>query len=192
MNDYIKGYDLNLYFYVNGQPFPVAHATDCQLKLYADIQETTTKSGSRGKTYEYTGKYGYTLTLSGITNFVDIANFSLFQDCIIQGQKLQFAFTENVTILYSGTVLIPEINITSQFDAISLFQQTLQGDGDIAKVTQNLPPSPPSATVEIIDQFGNTVATVQAPGTYGVLVFDTIEQGHAVDQTEQLIIMPAA
>lgn len=188
--DFIRGSDLNLYFTIAGVSWVVGHSTDCSIKVTADVQETTTKNTLKGKTYDYTNKYSYTLTLAEFTSFLDVPNLSVFQDAIMQATKLLFVFTDQFSIQWSGTVLINDSETDSPFAAISSTNITLQGDGELVKVTTNIPPIPlPTETVQIIDQFGNVIATVVAPGSYAVLRFNRIEQGHAVRNDPQLIIM---
>jgi len=191
--DFIRGKDLNTYVTINGFDYVIGHATDCVLKLTAEIQETTTKNSIKGKTYEYTAKYSYTLTVNEYTNFVDVANISVFQDLILQSGKISFIFTDLNYIQWTGTILLTESSTDSPFSAISSSSLTFQGDGELEKVTTNIPPIPlPTETVTIIDQFGNVIATVIAPGSYSVLRFDVIEQGHANAPAPQLIIMQAS
>lgn len=191
--NFILGKNLNLYFTLNGNDYVIGHATACSIKLSAEIQETTTKNSIKGRTYDYTNKYTYVLSLTEFTNFVDVANLSVFQDFIMQSGKVNFIFTDLSFVQWTGTILITESDTDSPFDKISSTTLTLQGDGELTKVTTNIPPIPlPSGNVTIVDQFGAIIATVVAPGSYSVLRFDTIEQGHAAPQTNLLIIMPAA
>lgn len=188
--DFIRGKDLNLYFVLNGTGYVVGHATDCSIKLTAEVQETTTRNSIKGKTFDYTAKYTYTLSLTEYTSFADMPNISVFQDMILQSGKLNFIFTDLNYIQWTGTVLLTESNSDSPFAAISASQLTFQGDGDLTKVTTDIPPIPlPSETVTIIDQFGAIIATVVAPGSYSVLRFDTIDCGHAVKPPSDLIII---
>lgn len=188
--DYIKGYDLNLFFYLNGIPCVIGRATACSIKLTADIQETTTKNSIKGKTYDYTSKYTYTLSLTEYTNFVDIANLSVFQDMILTSGKLSFVFTDQAQIEWTGTVLLTESDTDSPFKSVSSSSLSFQGDGELTKVTADIPPLPlPGGNVTIVDQFGAVIATVVAPGSYSVLRFDTIDCGHAVKPPSDLIII---
>jgi hypothetical protein len=188
--DYIKGYDLNLFFYLNGIPCVIGRATACSIKLTADIQETTTKNSIKGKTYDYTSKYTYTLSLTEYTNFVDIANLSVFQDMILTSGKLSFVFTDQTQIEWTGTVLLTESDTDSPFKSVSSSSLSFQGDGELTKVTTDIPPLPlPGGNVTIVDQFGAVIATVVAPGSYSVLRFDTIDCGHAVKPPSDLIII---
>lgn len=77
MQNIINGRNLNLYYKYNGITYPACFATDCKLTLTADTQETTTKNSLKGKTFNYQGKYGYTLSLRGITSLIDIPTLSL-------------------------------------------------------------------------------------------------------------------
>lgn len=191
--DFIRGVNLNTYVTINGTDYVLGHATDCVLKLTAELQETTTKNSIKGKTYDYTSKYSYTLTVTEYSNFVDIANISVFQDMILRSSKINFIFTDLNYIQWTGTILLTESDTDSPFSGISSSSLTFQGDGELTKVTTNIPPIPlPTGNVTIIDQFGAVIATVVAPGSYAVLRFDTIEQGHANAPAPQLIIMQAS
>jgi len=187
----IKGTDLNLFFTLNGYSYPAAHATDCIIDLSAETQETTTQNGLKGKTFDYKGKYTYTLQLSGISNLIDLVNFSTFQDAILQSNKLLFIFTDSNNIQWAGTVLITNVNLDSPLSGISSFKNQMLGDGELTKVAHVLPPPPAGSSVVIKDQSGNTIATIQAPGQYNVLIFDTIQQGGANPVTPLLTITPA-
>lgn len=191
--DFIRGKDLNLYFVLNGQAYVVGHATDCTIKLTAEIQETTTKNSIKGKTFDYTAKYTYMLDCKEFTSFADVANLSVFQDLILQSGKLNFIFTDQYSIQWTGTVLLTESDTDSPFAAISSTTLNFQGDGELVKVTTDVPPIPlPTENVTILDQFGSLIAIIVAPGSYNVLRFDTIEQGHADAPQPDLIIMQAS
>lgn len=79
MANIINGRNLNLYYKLNGVTYPACFATDCKLTLTADTQETTTKNSLKGKTFDYQGKYSYTLSLRGITSFIQLAGVSTFE-----------------------------------------------------------------------------------------------------------------
>jgi hypothetical protein len=186
----LEGKNLNLYFPIGGTVSLAAHATDIVIDLTADTQETTTRNTLKGKTNDYKGKYSYTLSMDGITNFIDDANVSDFQDCILQGLKLDFIFTDYNQIEWTGTILVTNVNVSSAYNAMSLFKSTLLGDGELIKIVNNVPPPPIGLYVDIVDQLGNQLAMIQAPGTYSVLRFDTIDCGGAI-QPNPLIIMQA-
>lgn len=191
MSNVILGKNLNIYYTLNGNNYPLAHATDCIIELTSETQETTTQSSGKGKTFDYKGKYSYTLSADGITNLVDIANFSVFQQAIIQSTKLIFLFTDLSQVQYSGIVLITKNSLKSPFDAASTFSNAMLGDGELTIVVTSVPVPPVGINVSIIDQFGNVLAVVPAPGTYSVLRFDTIDCGAAI-QLNPLIIMQAS
>jgi hypothetical protein len=72
----IKGRDLIIYFPINGINYPLCHAKDCKITLNRDVRETTTRGSGSGKTYKYAAKYGYSISLSGITAKGDIPPIS--------------------------------------------------------------------------------------------------------------------
>ena len=188
-----KGVEVNLYLLVSGVYQIVGRATDTTITVNSEIQETTTKNTLSGKTFDYTGKYSYKLDCKGLTNLVDISNIVLFQNAMMQQRKLLFLFTDNNFIQYSGTVLVTDTSTDSPVKAVSQSTYSFQGDGDLTVVTTDIPPVPPiTGSVQIIDQFGTVIAVVPAPGTYGVLRFDTIDNGGAANRTPELVIMPAS
>lgn len=189
MQEIINGHDLNLYYLINGYNYPACHATDCKLSLVADIQETTTLSSLKGKTFDYTGKYSYTLSLMGALTLSDVPNISLFQDAILGSLKMFFIFTDSNQIEWSGTVLITQVDNDSPVASISTFTNTMQGDGELTKITSGVTPPPAGSSVTITDQLGNVLAVIPAPGTYGVLRFDRINLGNASSAPADLIIM---
>jgi len=175
MASIIQGKNLNLYYILNGYSYPACHATDCKISLTADTLETTTKNGLKGKTFDYQGKYTYSLSLNGITNLIDTANFSIFQDAIMQSNKLLFIFTDSESIQWSGTVLITATQLDSPVSAISTFSNDMLGDGELVKVTTGVTPPAAGSSVDIIDQFGTVLTSIPAPGSYAVLRFDAID-----------------
>jgi len=190
MQEYIAGKDLNLFFQYNGQYYALAHSTDCEINISTQTQETTTKNTLRGRTFDFIGKYTYTLKVKGFCSFFDVPSFVSLQQLIMTGTKIQFAFTDQFSIQYSGTLLVTVSDITSQFDQVAGFSNEMTGDGELSIVTTDVPPIPlPSEVVTIYDQFMNVVAVIVAPGSYGVLRFDTMDCGLAAKTPPPLIIM---
>jgi len=188
MSKLLTGQDFFLYYVINGYNQLAAHATDVTLSYTAETTETTTKDGLKGKTYDYRGKYGYTVSLKGITNFIDIANIGQFQLALMQSVKMPFIFRDNNDVQYTGTVLITGVDLDTPNAAMSTFTNNMLGDGEIVPIFYDIPPTPPGSSVDIIDQFGTILASVLAPGTYGVLRFDTIDCGHAIQSTPMIIM----
>lgn len=184
----INGRNLNLYYILNGYTYPVCHATDCKISLVAETKESTTKNNIKGKTYIYQGKYSFTLSLTGITNLVDTANISVFQDAILLSNKLQFIFTDSENIQWSGTVLINQVDVDSPVSNASTFSNAMMGDGELTKVTTGIIPPPIGSSVTIVDQFTNVLAIIPAPGTYSVTKFDSIDLGDSTPTTPVIII----
>lgn len=320
MANIINGRNLNLYYKYNGVTYPACFATDCKLTLTADTQETTTKNNLKGKTFNYQGKYSYTLSLRGITSLIDIpgisqfnytehetlvtsnmmfyvngifvdqashnnetktstitsgntykgvafcenifsyldpnltltvtkngvtifaqtilafdgatleyegiaqpgavyqmttitksggsyvtpvnipdtdtafahgVNVGTFQDYILLSNKMDFIFSDSENIEWSGTVLLTQVDNDSPVDNVSTFTNAMLGDGELTKVTGSIIPPPVGSAVTIIDQLNNILASVQAPGTYSVLRFDSIDL-RSIGTTPQLIIMQSA
>lgn len=191
MADVLQGRNFNIYFTLNGYSYPAAHATDGKITFSSDVQETTTKNSLRAKTYNYLGKYTWTLELEGITNFIDVANVAVFQQAIMQSNKLSIIFTDLKNIEWAGTVLITDTDLDSPVKSVSTFSNKMQGDGELVLTDSYVSPPAPGSSVSIIDQLGEVLAIVPAPGVYNVLRFDTIDCGHAV-QSLPLIIMQAS
>jgi len=190
MSKLLTGQDFFLYYVINGYNQLAAHATDVTLSYTSETTETTTKDGLKGKTYDYRGKYGYTVSLKGITNFIDIANIGQFQLALMQSVKMPFIFRDANEVQYTGTVLITGVDLDTPNAAMSTFTNNMLGDGDIVPIFYDIPPTPPGSSVSIIDQFGALIASVLAPGTYGVLRFDTIDLHSFNPGTDTEIIPP--
>lgn len=319
MQNIINGRNLNLYYKYNGITYPACFATDCKLTLTADTQETTTKNSLKGKTFNYQGKYGYTLSLRGITSLIDIpilaafnstntevvvpftdsnaqlkidgvefftlntnqtrndtiqagklisfigfsendsvgtnptltmlvykdevlhyaqtianidgagmiynitsqsgstyrwsvtadddgtfvtpvnipdtvtgtskgVNVGTFQDYILLSNKMDFIFTDNENIEWSGTVLLTQVDNDSPVDNVSTFSNAMLGDGELIKVISGVIPPPAGLSVIIRDQLGDVIATIPAPGEYTVTRFDSIDLGDSTMQSPLIII----
>lgn len=171
----IKGNDVVFYLQIEGVNRAVCQAKDTKLTTTADLIETTTKDGKRAKTFNYQGKNTSYLTVSGLTNLLDEANFSTFTTLLLAAQKIPFLFTDNNSFQYTGVALIPTVDFDSPDNAISSFNTTLQVDGELVPVYTPDVPVPIGNAVQIIDQFGNVLATIVAPGTYQVLQYDIID-----------------
>lgn len=185
----IPGNELIYYLPINGEYKAICHSKDTKISTSADVLETTTKDNGKGKRYEYGGKYETTLTVNGLTNTIDEADFSIIQDMILQSMKLPFLFTDNNNIQWTGSVLLTSFDLDSPDNAVSSFNGTFIVDGALTKTftpDSSLPPS--SNSVTITDQFGETVAVIPAPGNYAVLRFDTMDCRGYVNP--DLIIIP--
>jgi len=185
----IKGNDLNFMFTVGGINYPFCHATDWSIQSDATLIETTTKGSPNGRTYEYDGRHGYILSVSGLSTLLDGSNFYTVVNNLKNFDKVQWIATDDADITYSGTILITATTLNAPLDQLSTFSAELQGDGDYSVVNEAPEPPPETFYVVIRDQLGNTIATVAAPGIYNVLRFDTIDEGDSTPQTRNLIIM---
>ena len=175
MGSIINGTNFNIYYVINGNVYPACHAQDGKITGTADVLETTTKDGRKGKTYNYSGKYSYTLSLKGITNLVDGANIATFNSAIMQSNKLPFIFTDSNNISWSGIALITQFDMDSPIASLSTFTNTMLLDGELTQVTSGVTPPVSGGSVIIQDQFGTVIAEIPAPGTYQVLRFDTLD-----------------
>lgn len=178
----IKGNDINFYVNVSGTYIPYCHATDFTIQTSADLLETTTKSGIKGKTYEYSKKYGYTISLRGVATLLDDQNFYTIQQQIGNFEKLEWLATDNKSFEYRGTVLIANTGLDAPLDQLSTFNVDLQGDGEFTQAGYT-PPVPVGNNVIIYDQFQNVIANIPAPGSYNVLRFSEIYDDLLMDDT---------
>lgn len=187
----IRGKDFIFYILVGGVPQPFLHATDCTLKTSADLLESSTKNGINGKTFEFSGKYTYTVSINGQSTLLDPTNFYTLQTALQNSTKLLFTFTDNNQVMYGGTLLIYDTEITSPHDAISQFKGEFQGDGDYTSSAAVGPTPPIGYSVQIKDQNGATVAIVPAPGVYNVLrfdeIYDNLLQDNSIVITDELM-----
>lgn len=178
----IKGNDIIFYFEVGGDPIAFCHATSWNIRTDNDLLETTTKSGLKGKTFEYARKYGYVLNISGLATLIDEQNFYTLQQQLGEFEKLDWLATDNLGFEYRGTVLISSTGLDAPLDQIATFSGDLQGDGDYTQAGYT-PPTPVGNAVIIKDQFDNVIASVPAPGTYNVLRFSEIYDDLLMDDT---------
>jgi predicted secreted protein len=172
----IKGKDLIFYIKIGNVNYPLCHAKTCSINTTAGTLPTTTLGSGRGETNNYSGKYNYTIKGDGITYIGDqVDNFTL-QTAQTSFNKINWTFTDASNLQWSGVALVTSTTFDSAFDAVSTFQNELLGDGEYTFIKATIHPIPPlNDAVTIQDQFGNPIATVQAPGTYTVTMFDTID-----------------
>lgn len=188
---FIKGKDLIFYVVISGRNIPICHAKTCTINTTAATLPTTTKLSGNAETNDYSGKYAYTIKGDGVIYIGDFADGYVFQNFQTTFTKINWTFTDNVNVQWFGICLVTSTTFDSPFDNISTFQNELLGDGEYTFIEQNVPPLPPiGSSVTIIDQFGNIIATVPAPGSYGIVKFNAIDCGNAF-QNPPLIIITA-
>lgn len=126
----IKGKDLFLYIKVSGVLTPVAYAQNCELSIVADPIECTTLGSNSFKDYVY-GERGFTITHSGLSTYQKSYSSLAFQQAIINGTKLDFAFGEYTSegVVYSGSCMVTQTDQDSSYDGISTFKASLLGCG---------------------------------------------------------------
>lgn len=182
----IKGSNFNFYGLVDSEYGKLCTATNFVVTKTADIIETTTKTTGRWKTFDYQGKLGWTGEVSLLVTFTEGFTLNSFEDFLYNLGKLQIQATDDDTVQYTGSAVITSITWDSPNGGICTGTVSLQGDGEFAKATAPLPPT--TVDVDIIDQFGATIASVPAPGTYQVVRFNRIIQGGALRNEPDIII----
>lgn len=188
---FIKGKDLVFYVLMGNRNVPVAHAKTCTITTTASVLPTTTYLSGNAETNDYTGKYAYTIKGDGVIYIGDVADGFSFQKFITSFTKVNWTFTDNNNVQWSGVCLVTSSSYDSSFDSVSMFQNELLGDGEYTFIENNVPPVPPLVSyVNIVDQFNTLVTSVQAPGTYGIIKFNAIDCGGA-NQPTPLIIFTA-
>lgn len=186
---FVKGKDLVFYIEIAGQNKPICHGRTVVLNISAGTLPSTTYGSGSGETNEYSGKYAYTIQGGGLTYIGDEADIFTLQTALMQFNKVNWTFTDDLNIQWYGTVLVTNVGFDSGFDALLTFSNELLGDGEYTFIKSDTPPTPPITDyVTILDQLGTLIAQVPAPGTYSVLRFNAIDCGGA-NQPEPLIII---
>lgn len=186
---FIRGKDLIFYIVIDGQNVPIAHYKTSNLNTTAATLPTTTLQSGKGETNDYSRKYAYTIKGDGLVFIDDYATGLTLQDLQVTFTKVSWTFTDNVNVQWFGVCLITMTEITSDFDSVSLFSSELLGDGEYTFIQANVPPIPPiGASVTINDQFGNVIASIQAPGAFSVTKFNAIDCGNAFQNPSAITI----
>jgi len=195
---FIKGKDLIFYIEIGAQNIPLCHARTATINSTANVLPSTTYGSGKGETNEYSRKYAYTIKADGLTYIGDLANGFTLQTALMNFDKINWTFTDNENVQWYGVALVTQTEFSGDFDAISAFSSEMLGDGEYTFVQTDIPPTPPVGdSVTIVDQLGNIIAVIPAPGTYSVLKFDTIDC-RFVDNitlaliTPQMVITPAS
>lgn len=187
----IKGKDLIFYMIVSGQNVPLCHARTCTINTTAATLPTTTLGSGNAETNVYAGKYAYTIKGDGVNYIGDTADNFTLQTAQINFNKINWTFTDDDNVQWYGVALVTSTTFDSAFDSVSTFQNELLGDGEYTFTQSHITPVPPvGASVTILDQFGNLITSVPAPGSYTVTKFNAIDCGNAF-QNEPAIIITA-
>lgn len=146
----VKGKDLTLYVEISGVLTPVKFAKDCQLTLTADSIETTTQGSFNWKSYDYT-RNSATLQHSGLTSFKADQHTIVFLKAIVNRTKLFFSFSDfnNQGVVFSGSCIVSQADMTSPFDNVSEFTASLVVDGPLL-ITE----TPIITTLHLADEYG--------------------------------------
>lgn len=135
----IPGKDFVIMIEVNGQQVPICHATDCIIdKQYGTIET----SGTQDYWRDYIGEYvGYTLQVPGLVVYTESVNWVQLEQWADNRTKLKWFATafDNGGVIHSGTMLITNLNLTSQMRDAMKFDMSAIGCGKM--VTELLPVS---------------------------------------------------
>lgn len=185
----IKGKDLVLYVVVSGINVPIFHSRTCTINTTATTLPSTTLGSGFAETNEYSGKYAYTIKGDGLVYIGDNATGLTLQIFQTSFTKVNWTFTDNANVQWYGVALVTSTTFDSPFDNVSSFNMEFQGDGEYTFIDSNVPPVPViNASVRILDQFGNLITSVPAPGSYTVTKFNAIDCGNAFQNTPAIII----
>src|SRR5690349_9558325 len=118
----IPGKDFVISIEINGQQVPICHATDCIIdKTY----ETVETSGTTTYWKDYIGGYaGYTIQIPALVVYTEEVNIVQLEAWADARQKLTwFASSfDNGGIVYTGTILITNLNKSSQMRDVMKFE----------------------------------------------------------------------
>lgn len=174
---------------INGQNVPLFHGRTATINTTATTLPTTTQGSGKGETNDYSGKYAYTIKGEGLTYIGDVFTGFDLQYAQINFNKIYWTLTDDTNIQWYGIALVTSTSFDANFDALNTFSNDLLGDGEYTFIKTDTPPIlPPGLVVTILDQFGNFITSVEAPGTYVVTVFDTIDLHSFNPATDQPIV----
>lgn len=186
---FIKGKDLIFYVIIGGQNVPLLRAKTATINTTAKTLATTTFASGKAETNDYSGKYAYTIKGDGVVYIGDAVDGFTLQNAQTTFTKINWTLTDNNHLQWYGVCLVTTTEFTSGFDAVVLFSNELVGDGEYSFVKTNAPPTPPiGIAVTIVDQFGNTIAVIPAPGVYSITKFNAINCGGANQSTPLITI----
>lgn len=160
----IKGADFIFRIKKGDDYIVVCYATDCQINRTFEIREI---SGPQGKDRDYISDYrGYTISIPFLVVYTEAYNYIDFSKAAEAGDKLEWAASafENGGVVYSGSVLVTELDMSSQMRDVMKVDCTLQGCGEFK--TDYLP----TYTTVYLSDF-NKVQLAGCPNPYPVTVF---------------------
>ena len=119
----------------NGEYFPICVARNVAIKISGDINEASKPEEGTMRTYYY-GWNTYTIDVDGLVS-IDPTQFtqSELEDLKLQRQILSFKCedSDNPGLIYSGDLLINDINKTTTYNDMQQFTMSCQGSGDLYK-----------------------------------------------------------
>lgn len=136
----ITGHDLRIY--ANGNP--IAGAKSCSLKINNDLNEVSTKSTGRAKSFIY-GRYDYTVDSDGMylanatttENGITVTSNKALIASAIQGTTVTFEFKSPIVgetgyTKYSGVLLVKSADISAPDYKEMSFKASFQGTGELS------------------------------------------------------------
>jgi predicted secreted protein len=160
----IRGKDFIFYIIEDGTPKPVCYATDCLISQQAEVREIT---GPTGRSRDYIGgKKGYNITVPGLILWRHEMNYLQLENLYKNRVKFQWeaSDSENGGVKHSGTALITQLDLSSQFRDAMRFDMSAIGCGD--KQTSL---NPITVTVYLADFLG--VRLPGCPNPYPVSLY---------------------
>lgn len=160
----IKGADFIFRVKKGDNYIVVCYATDCQINRTFETREI---SGPQGKDRDYISDYrGYTISIPFLVVYTEAYNYIDFSNAAEAGEKLEWAASafENGGVVYSGSVLVTELDLSSQMRDVMKVDCTLQGCGEFK--TDYVPVD----TTVYLSDF-NKVQLAGCPNPYPVSVF---------------------
>lgn len=169
----IRGKDFVIEIEQDGQWKPLCFATDCIINMDFEAKEI---SGPQGQWRDYIGGYsGYSINVPALTMFKEDMNFVQLEALAKGRTKFNWRAGDELPsgVVHSGTVLITNLNLTSQMRDAVKFDMTAIGCGE--KETEQLPFT---TTVYLADE--NKERLFGCPNPYPVAVYWYSADGNGI------------
>lgn len=113
---------------------PIAYGESITLTIDVELLETTTMDDERWTDWILSTR-NWTLSIEGIYAFDATYGADDIFDVISAEQELTIEFKTNITgdSVYSGTVLVPNLEISAERTSPANFSTTFQGKGKLTK-----------------------------------------------------------